>query len=228
MRTKFYIMLIMTALISACGNQQAENEALEQMHDVKLYKQARVFNDYTTAISAAHSILVRDPSKTEYYDSLLMLYFESARYPQAVDLASYMLQKFPDNQKYLEVMARSFQSAGKYQQAEQVFKRLREVTSDPNYDYQLATMFFNAGDMKQAETYAQILLKTPKIDTSTVKLLSGQVGEQKIPLTAAIYNLIGSVRYRERNISAARDAFEKALSIDSSFYLAKENLSKLK
>lgn len=218
------LCIFLLALATACQNTEQDVMADAQIHDIRMYHQAMALGDYIAAIQATHSLLARDSSQTQYYDTLAMLYYRSGSYPQAAQVAVLMLQKNPKSQKYLEVLARSYQAGGKIDQAAHYYQQLRELTGDPNYDYQLASLNYNAGRMDQAEAIINKIFSTPQIDTAHVKLYTDNGAEQVVHLKAAALNILGSIKYRQRKPDEARQAFTQALQIDSSFELAKNNL----
>lgn len=184
--------------------------------------------DLNTAIVALQNIMAEDSiHASAWRDTLAMLYIESGKYPQAAQLAANVVRKDTTNRKYMEILARALQAGGKIQEATAYYERLRQMSGDPTYDYQVASMNFSAGKYEQSEAFITKIFNTPKIDTAHILLFSNDGSGQRVPLKAAALNLQGSLKARQKKIGEAQRSFEDAIRLDTAFTIAKQNLEAL-
>lgn len=181
-----------------------------------------------TAIHAMHSLLARDTTQYKYYDTLSVLYYQSRNYPQAIQAAQNVLEKDTNNLKMVEISARAYQSVGEFDMAVPFFVRVAKLDNNPEAMYQAGVCQFYMQQFDAAEQSVTKVIEDPKAkETELVIGFNNNTRQQQVPLIAAAYNMLGSIKYQQGNSAAARENFGKAIAIFPEFALPKENLQKL-
>jgi tetratricopeptide (TPR) repeat protein len=127
----------------------------------------------------------------------------------------------------LEVQAFSLESIGAYDKAVESFKKLFAKTNNNYYGFSQANLQYVLKDYSGA--YATLLQVEKLNDTGnyTVSYAINQTHKQEIELIAAIQYLKGLCAVQLKNNPVAKASFEKALTTQPDFVLAKEALENL-
>ena len=206
-----------------------DNTEKENAHDMQVYHQAIKFGDIGTATSAIHSLLARDTTQTKYYDTLSVLYFQSNNYPQAIQAAQNVLDKDTNNLKMIEVSARAYQAIGRFDMAMPFFQRVAALKQNPEATYQVGVCQFYLQQFDAAEISVNKVIADSNTQNEQLVIgFNNNTRQQQVPLLAAAYNMLGSIKYQQGNANEAKINFLKAISIFPDFALPKENLEKLK
>ncbi|MGZ5243532.1 MAG: tetratricopeptide repeat protein [Bacteroidia bacterium] len=220
-----FFFLLLCALVSSCKDNN--NSGAE--HDIQVYHQAIRFGDMGTAIHSMHSLLARDTTQFKYYDTLGVLYFQSNNYPQAIQAAQNVLERDTNNLKMVEISARAYQAIGQFDMAVPFFVRVAKLDNNPEALYQVGVCQFYMQQFDAAEQSVNKVIEDPKAkDMELVIGFNNNSRQQQVPLLAAAYNMLGSIKYQQGNSSAARENFGRAIALYPDFTLPKENLEKLK
>ncbi|RYD75184.1 MAG: hypothetical protein EOP53_16900 [Sphingobacteriales bacterium] len=223
---KFLLFLLLYAFVFSC---KQDNAKLENEQDIRIYHQAIKFGDIGTATYAIHSLLSRDTSQYKYYDTLSTLYFQSNNYPQAIQAAQHVLEHDTNNLKMVEVSARAYQAIGRFDMALPFFSRVAILGSNPEAMYQVGVCQFYMQKFDEAESTVSKVIADPKAtETELIIGFSNNSQQQQVPLVAAAYNMLGSIKFQQGNTAEAKTNFIKSLTLFPEFALPKENLEKLK
>jgi tetratricopeptide (TPR) repeat protein len=226
MKWLFYCILCSAGLLASCRqsiSDKTPQESAEASHDIAVYHQAIKFGDMGTAIHAMHSLIARDTTQRNYYDTLAILYYHSQNYPQAIQAAQMILEKNQDDKNMLEVAAHSYQALNRQDLAVPFYEHLAEVTKETKYVYDIADAYFKANVWDSAANYANSIIEKDKDDTGKV-LIAFEQEQQMVSVIAAAYNIRGSVAFDQHKKDAAIADFNKALAIFPDFKLAQSNL----
>lgn len=223
MKKHFYFFLLAGLGLFACKSSSIGLDS-EREHDIKVYHRAIDFGDIGTAIYSIHSLLARDTANHSYYDSLALLYYNSSNFPQAVQAAQIALRSQPNNTKLMQVVADGAKKMGKGEVALPYLLKLSETTHNPEFNYEAAIIQFYGKKYDEAEKAAITTLNDPASDKYFVVIAMGNGKEQKVPLKAALHNLLGFIRQKQGKKDEAKDNYLKAIAIYPEFVLAKNNL----
>ena len=197
----------------------------------RMYHRAIQLGDMGVAIFCTHYLLEKDSGNYSYYDTLSMLYYNANDFPQAIMSAQRALVKFPNNPnttKLLQCVAESAKRLRNDKLALPYFMKLAELTKNPSYEYEVAFTEFYGQDYDNAEKSVNKSLASPATDKYYVTLSAGEGKSEKVPLKAALYNLLGFIREKQNKKAEARECYRKALEIFPEFIKAKQNLASLK
>jgi tetratricopeptide (TPR) repeat protein len=224
MKRNWLLVFCLAGLSGGCGLfSKKENKGA---HDIAVYHQAMKVGDFNTAITAIHWALAKDSAHWQYYDTLGVLYFRSNQYPQAVLASQQFLAHDPRNEKMLNITARSFEFLEMQDSALIYFQRLEALNQNPEYLYQIATTQLKVNDWEGADASAQKVVADPRADTMKM-IISANDQQQVVPLKAAAYNLLGTIRHTQMKNDEAREYFQKSLALAPDFTLVENNLKRL-
>ncbi len=226
MRSTLLLILGLSTIfcVFSCKNSDKAHVQFEMEHDIKLYHQAIKFGDVGTAIATMQSLLVWDSTKTNYYDTLAVLYYHSQNYAQAIQSAQIILDKQPDNMKLLQIVSHSYQYIGRQDLAIPFFLKIAEIQPDPVVHYEVAACYFAIKDSGKIKTYIDKIMSDKRSDTTKVTISFNQGrNQQDVPVKAACYNLLGTLSANEHQKNEALKDFNLALALYPDFELARQN-----
>lgn len=227
MRSPLLLIIVLSGFfcLTSCKNSNKAHVQLETEHEVKLYHQAIKFGDVGTAIATMQSLLVWDSTKTNYYDTLAVLYYHSQNYAQAIQAAQVIFEKQPDNIKLLQIASHSYQYIGRQDLAIPFYLKIADLQPDPVVHYEIAACYFAIKDYSKMNEFIEKIYSDKKSDTTKVTISFNQGrNEQDIPVKAACYNLLGTLSANEHKNQDAIKQFNEALILSPTFELAKQNL----
>jgi tetratricopeptide (TPR) repeat protein len=191
---------------------------------LNVYRNGIKSGDYTAAIIALNYLVTIEEKTGKYRDSLAYLYFLANNFYQSLYWSNQVLVTEPNNVGLLEIKASSLRQTNQLLLSIETYEYLLKKSPSPIYainltelQYQVKRLYECVATTKLAET-----MVIPKDMLYTYKLSEQQLA--KTPLLAAVYNYKGLALYELGNKVSAKEAFEKALTIDTSFFLAKSNL----
>ena len=231
MRSTLLLIIGLTGLfcIFSCKNPHESHVRFEMEHDILLYHQAIKYGDVGTAIAAMQSLLVWDSTKTNYYDTLAVLYYHSQNYSQAIQSAQVVLGKEPDNIKLLQIVSHSYQYLGRQDLAVPFYLKIARSQPDPTVHYEIAACYFYMRDFNNVKTYVDKIMADKKSDTTKVNISFNEGRDQQdVPVKAACYNLLGTLSANDHQKDEALKDFNEALAIFPDFELAKQNVGYIK
>lgn len=215
----------MVCLITASVFGQVNNEAVA--FEKKVLEKAKQYNDISVVKSSMMRLVLLEGENSTYKDSLAFIYFQERAYPSSFIASQEVLRRDPNNVKMLEVQAFSLESIGAYDKAVESFKKLFAKTNNNYYGFSQANLQYVLKDYSGA--YATLLQVEKLNDTGnyTVSYAINQTHKQEIELIAAIQYLKGLCAVQLKNNPVAKASFEKALTTQPDFVLAKEALENL-
>ena len=215
----------MVCLITASVFGQVNNEAVA--FEKKVLEKAKQYNDISVVKSSMMRLVLLEGENSTYKDSLAFIYFQERAYPSSFIASQEVLKRDPNNVKMLEVQAFSLESIGAYDKAVESFKKLFAKTNNNYYGFSQANLQYILKDYSGA--YATLLQVEKLNDTGnyTVSYAINQTHKQEIELIAAIQYLKGLCAVQLKNNPVAKASFEKALTTQPDFVLAKEALGNL-
>jgi tetratricopeptide (TPR) repeat protein len=215
----------MVCLITASVVGQVNNEAVA--FEKKVLEKAKQYNDISVVKSSMMRLVLLEGENSTYKDSLAFIYFQERAYPSSFIASQEVLKRDPNNIKMLEVQAFSLESIGAYDKAVESFKKLFAKTNNNYYGFSQANLQYVMKDYSGA--YATLLQVEKLNDTGnyTVSYAINQTHKQEIELIAAIQYLKGLCAVQLKNNPVAKASFEKALTTQPDFVLAKESLENL-
>lgn len=215
----------MVCLITASVFGQVNNEAVA--FEKKVLEKAKQYNDISVVKSSMMRLVLLEGENSTYKDSLAFIYFQERAYPSSFIASQEVLKRDPNNVKMLEVQAFSLESIGAYDKAVESFKKLFAKTNNNYYGFSQANLQYVLKDYSGA--YATLLQVEKLNDTGnyTVSYAINQTHKQEIELIAAIQYLKGLCAVQLKNNPVAKASFEKALTTQPDFVLAKESLENL-
>ncbi len=215
----------MVCLITASVFGQVNNEAVA--FEKKVLEKAKQYNDISVVKSSMMRLVLLEGENSTYKDSLAFIYFQERAYPSSFIASQEVLKRDPNNVKMLEVQAFSLESIGAYDKAVESFKKLFAKTNNNYYGFSQANLQYVIKDYSGA--YATLLQVEKLNDTGnyTVSYAINQTHKQEIELIAAIQYLKGLCAVQLKNNPVAKASFEKALTTQPDFVLAKESLENL-
>ena len=226
MKRNWTLLFCLAGCLGGCGlfDEKKEAGAEANSHDIAVYHQAMKVGDFTTAISAIHSILAESKNNRSYYDTLSTLYFRNNQYPQAALSAQELLALEPKNVKMLNITARSFELLQMPDSALKYFQKLQGIEQSPEFEYQIAMTQFNMNNLRASKESANKVLSDKRADTMHMMMSYDKGGEQIVPLKAAAFNLLGTISHVEKNDEEARKYYNMALTIYPEFTTVQNNL----
>ena len=212
-------------MITASVFGQVNNEAVA--FEKKVLEKAKQYNDISVVKSSMVRLVLLEGENSTYKDSLAFIYFQERAYPSSFIASQEVLKRDPNNVKMLEVQAFSLESIGAYDKAVESFKKLFAKTNNNYYGFSQANLQYVIKDYSGA--YATLLQVEKLNDTGnyTVSYAINQTHKQEIELIAAIQYLKGLCAVQLKNNPVAKASFEKALTTQPDFVLAKESLENL-
>lgn len=215
----------MVCLITASVFGQVNNEAVA--FEKKVLEKAKQYNDISVVKSSMMRLVLLEGENSTYKDSLAFIYFQERAYPSSFIASQEVLKRDPNNVKMLEVQAFSLESIGAYDKAVESFKKLFAKTNNNYYGFSQANLQYVLKDYSGA--YATLLQVEKLNDTGnyTVSYAINQTHKQDIELIAAIQYLKGLCAVQLKQNPVAKASFEKALTTQPDFVLAKESLENL-
>ncbi len=194
---------------------------------LRVFGQAIASGDANTAITALNYYITDQGSGNSYADTLAMLYMQQGAFPQCYYWASKRLGKNPENNMLLELKGICLDKLQQPKEAIDVFEKLFKKTQSPYHAYKLMELQY--GIKRLAECLATSLA-AEKLEFKPDFVMSYNIGQQsgRTYLQAGVYNIHALALYDLDKKAEAKIYFEKALALDSTFALAKQNLEALK
>lgn len=220
---KIYFWLVCLVTASVFGQVNNESIAFEK----KVLEKAKLYNDISMSRGSMLRLVLLEGENSTYKDSLAFLYFSERAYPSSFIISQEVLKRDPNNVKMMEVQAFSLESIGAYDKATESFKKLFTATNNNYYGFSLANLQYVMKDY--AGSFATLLQVEKLNDTGNYKVsyAINQTHNQQVELIAAIQYLKGLCAVQLKQNPVAKLSFEKALTNQPDFVLAKEALANL-
>ncbi len=225
---KKIIFVTLSSLLFNMGNAQVKkiNAASKPNTHLKVFMQAVTSGDINTGIMALNYYINETGENTVYTDTLAMLYMQQGSFVQCYYWADKRLQSKSDDLVLLEMKGICLDKLQKPKEAIAIFEKLYAKTQSPYHAYKLMELQY--GIKRLAECLATAN-STEKLQFKPEYTMTYNVGEQmgRTYLKAGIYNIQALTLYDLDKKAEAKIYFEKALSLDSNFVLARQNLDAL-
>lgn len=218
---KNYIGLLLALLIvSNLSAQDQKDTSLDKL----IMKQALAYGDENIAASSLYAIIAKEGANSTYKDSLAYLYFSSRKFSSCFMVCTDLISRDGNKIDIIEMQAVSLENLGAIDKAAQVYAKLVSKTNDNFHAYKLASLYLNL--KKYDEAYRAIIKAQELKDLGLVKVTYAvnKNYSQQVSLLAAISNMKGLIEFEQDKLDLAKTSFEKAVSLQGDFVLAKENL----
>ncbi len=221
---------IVIALVSlfACTSVQAQSAktsapAAKANPHLKVFYQAAKSGDVGTAITALSYYVSDQGANSVYEDTLAMLYMQLGSYGQCYYWADKRSKVKPDDNSLLEMKGICLDKLQQPREAISIFEKLYSKTQSPYHGYKLMELQY--GIKRLAECVATGM-SVEKQNFKPDYVMTYNIGEQvgRTYLQAGVFNIHGLALYDLDRKAEARQFFERALALDSTFLLARQNL----
>ena len=222
----FTLALISTLLINAQPGKVTAQLPKLSPHLV-VFNQAIISGDLVTAISSLNYFIAEQKGNTTYCDTLAMLYMQQGAFPQCFYWADRRLALKPDDNSLMEMKAICLDKLQQPKESIDLFEKLFKKTQSPYHAYKLMELQYG---IKRLEECLATANAAEKLQFKPEMTMTYTVGEQmgRTYLQAGIFNIHGLALYDLNKKPEAKTYFEKAVSMDSNFVLAKQNLEAVK
>ncbi|MEP7109496.1 MAG: CDC27 family protein [Ferruginibacter sp.] len=221
-----YIFLMTVGYTVAAQVKKATISPNKNSQNIRVFEQAIMSGDASTATIALNYYLTEQGSNANYADTLAMLYMQQGAFPQCYYWAQKRLQVKPDDTNLMELKGICLDKLQQPKEAIDVFEKLFKKTQSPYHAYKLMELQYGIKRLTECLETAQA---AEKLTFQPTFIMTYNVGQQvgRTYLQAGIYNIHGLTLYDLDKKAEAKTYFEKALSLDTSFVLAKQNLAAL-
>jgi tetratricopeptide (TPR) repeat protein len=209
-------------------NAQVKKTATPKTNShLKVFNLAIASGDVNTATTALNYYIAEQGADNRYSDTLAMLYMQQGAFAQSYYWANKRLEKNPGDNTLLELKGIALDKLQQPKQAIDIFEKLFEKTQSPYHAYKLMELQYG---IKRLNECVQTAEQAEKLTYKPEYVMTYTAGQQtgRTYLQAGIYNIHALALYDLDKKSEARVYFEKALSLDSNFVLAKQNLETIK
>jgi len=218
----FGITLILT--IVSISAQDQKDTSLDKL----IMRQALAYGDNNIAVNSIYRIIAKEGATSTYKDSLAYLYFNGGKYSSCFMVSTDILSRDSNKQDILEMQAASLENLGVADKAAQSYARLVAKSNNNYHAYKLASLYFSIKKNKEA---LNAIKKAESLsDTGKIKITTpiNKKLNQQVSLKSAIANLKGLVQFSMDDFAGAKISFQKAITLEPDFKLAKENLEAAK
>ncbi|OEK05177.1 tetratricopeptide repeat protein [Roseivirga misakiensis] len=226
-KIKFFVLALglMLTSVSALA-QDSTYLSNEYAKALALFERSQKYNDAFLTKHALYEILVLNPNDSSAMRTLSELYYNSQQYTSSALVSLDMLERYPNNEIALEIVALSYENLRLYDKAVEYYEKLWLRTENVNVQYQIAYLQYALKRFTESETnLATIESKIKAEDKISLNKSDGSV--QQIPFAAAIANLRGLMAVEQGNNEEAKVQFNKALTLSPEFEAAKNSLEGL-
>lgn len=225
------IRLVLPLMLLTFTGEAQQNKVSNPKNQVRnpnshlvVYRQAIESNDFSTAATALQYHLAETGMADNYADTLAMLYLQQSQYPQSFYWTSRRLELQPENQILLEMKGICLDRMGRPKEAISIFESLFLKTRNPYHAYQLMEMQYGikrlAECVETGRSAEQLVYKPEYRMTYSIGQQTGTT-----LLQAGICNIHALALFDLGDKANARKYLERALALDSSFALARQNLN---
>lgn len=214
--------LFITLAAAAQPKKQATASARSNPH-IKAFELAITSGDATTATTALTYYLAEQGPENSYADTLAMIYMQQGAFQQCYYWADKRLAVKKDDNTLMELKGICLDKMNQPKEAIDIFEKLFGKTQSPYHAYKLMEMQYGIKRLAECLATAQA---AEKLTYKPDYLMTYNVGQQtgRTYLQAGVYNIHALALYDLDKKAEAKAYFERALALDSSFALAKQNL----
>ena len=221
----FFFKVVIVLFFVSCNHTSQKKQELGVAQSK--YKLAMQLGDLSNARTAVYDMLALDSNNHSYYDSIAKLSFKLKQYAVARK-AGIRAFTFLPNLENLKVIYHSSIALKNYTDVEEYGSKLvKELPNDVEIMYSLAYNFVRQQKPRKALDLLEKVIINP---SSKVKLYAEYRGDglQKIPYTAAAYNLLGFIYSGLKQPKQAELMFQEALGVFSKLHLSQGEFTKCK
>jgi tetratricopeptide (TPR) repeat protein len=223
------LALIVATCLSIAAVAQPKKQpipAAKSNPHLKVFNMSIASGDANAATTALNYYLSEQGGDNNYADTLAMLYMQQGAFPQCYYWAEKRLATKPDDNTLLELKGISLDKMQQPKEAIDIFEKLFKKTQSPYHAYKLMELQYGIKRLAECLATAQA---AEKLTFKPDFLMTYNVGQQtgRTYLQAGVYNIHALALYDLDKKAEAKIYFEKALALDSTFALAKQNLEAL-
>lgn len=221
---KSILTLSMAALIFAACNTNHQEKQIAK-HET-LFKRSYELKDLNTAITAVHLVMLAD--STHYLrDSLPALYLATQNVEACLATTNEVLKRKPADEELLKYKLLCLEQMGKGEELLTLATSLYTKTKKVEYIYKIASVQLVGGDFETATKTINTMMENYKDSKDSVDIFIDQSQSQRVPITAACYNMKGYVFIQTQKYQQAAEAYQKAIQLFPDFVMARRNLQQL-
>ena len=223
-------IVVCAAILSAfAANAQVKKQAAPSKanNHLKVFNLAIASGDANAATTALNYYLSEQGDTSVYADTLAMLYMQQGSFAQCYYWANKRLETNPTDNTLLELKGISLDKLQQPKEAIDIFEKLFVKTKSPYHAYKLMELQYG---IKRLAECLSTAVEAEKLTYKPEFLMTYNVGQQtgRTYLQAGVYNIHALALYDLDKKAEAKIFFEKALALDSTFALAKQNLDAMK
>jgi tetratricopeptide (TPR) repeat protein len=221
------IHTLLLAVLTGVGVFAQADKASDLDLEYKVADLAKRVGDPTVVTSTFYRIIALEGENSTYKDSLAYIYFSARKFAPSFLMADEVLQREPEHLEMLEIKAVSLESLGAIDKSAEVYEKLFGLTQNNFHGYSLAKLQF--GLKKYQEAYKTIQKVETLNDTGTYKVnfVINQNKTQQVELLGAIPYLKGLIEEELDLKDAAKQSYQKSLTVQPEFILPKNKLEAL-
>lgn len=229
---KFFILSFLVlsgaAILAQPGKKPANTPAPKAGNPhLNVYNLCMATGDVATSISALNYYVSEQRGNTPYADTLAMLYLQQGAYVQCYYWAEMRLAQNPKSESLMEMKAICLDKGQRPKEAIELYEKLFQKTQSPYHAYKLMELQYSIKRLAECLVTANA---AERLQFKPEMIMSYTVGEQmgRTYLQAGIFNIHGLALYDLDKKAEAKVFFEKAVALDSTFALARQNLEAVK
>lgn len=215
--TVFLALLFITCSLTSA--QQTPQEA-----HARVYTNASEIQDWRTAITALHYLLLEAPENIAYQDSLALLYYRCGEVDACLNWCEKVLETRAEDQFLHQLAGMIKQQYRNPATALRHYEALYAQTQSPITRYQICAIQVQASQYSDAASNIESMLSNPESLTQSI-YMEWENGNAMVPLQAALLNLRGELELAINKENLARKSFRQALKIAPDFKLPRLNLN---
>lgn len=221
--------ILLTCFVFSFGQIKKAGISIAQKSNnhIKVYDLAIASGDANTAITALNYYINEMGSNTTYSDTLAMLYMQQGAFTQCYYWANKRLEGNQENTTLLELKGICLDKLQQPKEAIDIFEKLFNKTQSPYHAYKLMELQYG---LKRLNECLATAIAAEKLSFKPSFIMNYSVGKQtgRTYLQAGVFNIHALALYDLDKKAEAKIYFEKALALDSTFILAKQNLDAIK
>lgn len=217
------IVFLLTAAGFAQSQKTTKAPIPKSNPNLKVFNLAIASGDANTAITALNYFITEQGANTTYADTLAMLYMQQGAFSQSYYWANKRLETTPENNTLLELKGISLDKLQQPKEAIDIFEQLFKKTQSPYHAYKLMELQYG---IKRLSECLETAVAAEKLAFKPEYLMTYNIGQQtgRTYLQAGVFNIHALALYDLDKKAEAKVYFEKALALDSTFALAKQNI----
>lgn len=221
----FYALLF-TLPLGLCGQKNKITEAdREYVIQQNIFTQSLKFYDFSTAKTALFHMMALRPQETYWMDTLATVYFSEGAYLQSLLVSREILDKKPEDEQVLQILAESESALGLEKEAVKTFEKLWSLTGKVYYQYKIATLQFSLKRMMECGNSLNGILGNAASSREKISISYQDGSSQEVVIAAAALNIGGMLAMEMNQVDEAIALFNQSSQLDASFILPRNNLA---